>query len=267
VSLKALFSELNNWKDNDNLAIICLRITAILLNRNKESQIIAKELALVLGEYQAIEIEQELYESMVLADNSLDENLRGFSNLLKTVLKDHGLKRNTKYLLRKLDINQNLIKNFDELINRFEAYFDLSDKFFIKTPQAMTVIFLQALADIYMSLGLEHDRAIFQWLNKRVKNYELVKLYLSWQKFNWAGCSHELLLLYICNKFAKKEIVRTEEIFALDFSLKNTFAPRLKSLIDSGFLVLETSGSYRVKTVKKDLYIASGKSYGQSTKS
>lgn len=252
MSLKALFSQLNEWRDRskkdpkscDSLAIISLQIVASLLNSNKEAQIIAKNLSLVLDDFQEEDVAEQLSLSMALADGALEENLRGFSSLLKLVLSEHRVSRNPEVKLLEIEgIDQGIIDSFDQLSLMLEAYFDLSEAFSIKTPKATTIMLLRTLATIYDVFHWPEvvgASIVFGWLKDRVKNDEIAKLYLSWQTMkDFRECSLELLVLAICSKSARGEAVSAEEMPMLDRSLSLAGMLGLRPLVDSGFLSLE----------------------------
>lgn len=266
MSLPRLFYELDEWMKGeslpcDALAVICLKITARLLNSDSQVQLMAKNLSLVIDTYEEHDVVEQLTQNMVLADGSLHKNLRGFSGLLKLVLTDHHVRENPAEKLRRITgVDQGIIKSFEKLCLMLEAYFELSEAFSITTKKATTAMFLESLATIYDVVyrpKVMGSNTIFWWLKERVKSDEMLKLYLSWQAIkDLKDLSKELLVLVICNKSANGEAVKVHEASNLDRCLNLAGMFGLKPLLDSGFLSLE--GEPQEKTGAQNLKILKG---------
>lgn len=277
--MNRLFSPLKDWQKGsslnkdpacDSLALICLRITSALLNDDKEPQRIAKQLSLVLDGYKKQDINQELFKSMSLVDQSVDKNLAGFCGLLDWVLSEHRVRRDPSTMLKKVvGVDRGIINSFKQLSLMLETYFNLKASFVIKAPKATTVMFLLTLAKIYdVIYGPKKGASIiFRWLKERVKNDEIANLYHGWFLFKDFFVSKELLVLAICRKAARGEKVKAGEAALFDKALGKAFTLGLKPLVESGFLMLESASKFSgTNKVLKGLYIASGKFNGQSAK-
>lgn len=255
MSVKALFLELNEWKNRlaqkanpmacDSLALISLRITRVLLNNGQEAKIIAKHLSLVLDAYQEEDVGAVLASNILMAEKALAEDLRGFSELLQLVLSEHHLSRNSDMMLKEVQgIDRGIINCFDQFRLMLKAYFDLSMALAIEMPKATTMMFLLTISTIYNQVfGPKKNLGffiIFRWLKERVRNDEISKLYQGLKKKNFCrSCPLELLVLAICHKSAKGEAFKVDEVLMFDQALNSAGMVGIGPLLDSGILVLK----------------------------
>lgn len=247
------FAELAVWRkvqrkealSCDSLAIICLKITSILVN-DDVCRTIARSLSLIFDSKVASCAESELRESFAVAEKSLEENLRGFSGLLDWVLEEGEIRRDAAVLLELVpDIDDNLKKHFHDLATCLDAYLDLKDVFDISAQNALAVFFLVTLEEIFNEESRCGSDVVNEWLVLRVGDEKLAALYnnKSWRdRLPIEGSGHhvkELLVLTLCYKAAKSIAVTSAEMFWLDNALSGVGMLGLQPFVESGFLACE----------------------------
>jgi hypothetical protein len=274
VDLNRLFVELRQWRkvkadifdmaSCDRLALTCLKITSLLVGNQRLQKIIATHLSLLFHSKKELSFEEHLKKSFLIMDDNLEENLRGFSNLLTWVLDDHIIRRDPCAMLRQVPkVEMKISNNFSQLSFALFAYCDLEDAFLLQMPKIPVVLFLRALTKVY-DVILNNPKkigkqAVAYWLKERIKNDELRSLYMAsfsgsdLKKVSEATIDHtkELLVLLLCLKVARSESLKVDEVALLNTALNSLGMLGLGPLISSGFLFLEEENNKKKDVIKK----------------
>lgn len=273
-NLNQLFLALNQWSkskhavviDNsscDQLAQICLKIICILVNNNQLGKTISRHLSLMFDIPKELNYRNELINSFKNIEENLEDNLRGFSNLLDFVLQEDQVQRMPAVILDQIDnLSAVLSGRFNQLAKQLEVYLDLEEAFLLKTPKAAVVLFVLALADIYIELTQLHKlhcyAIIARWLKQRVRDTHLYLLYKNSLRMiikKPMELGKDLLIIMLCLRIAHGDKILATEAAWLDRLLISAGMLGLQPLLDAGFLAVENSAGRGILLTDKSKLI------------
>lgn len=229
-------SEATRVVDCDEVARLVLKILSCLLD-DRDMSSVAKHLSLFVERTENAAPEIELAQSLSFIDQDLDEDLRGFSNLMELILQEGSVRRDVHYFLHRVpNIDPELRNEFTKLTSAITAYFELDEAFILDRSESLTVIFLMGVNNI-----LGQDDLLGEWIIERVKTTNLCELYFFVRTADiWPtpACSYakEIAIILLCYKIARDRSISALEANSLDHSLKAVGMMGVTPLTDAGFL-------------------------------
>lgn len=230
----------------------CFSVVALISEQDAQIYSIAKSLRVIPRTKQRLKGEDKLREDLIEVEQSLNENLRGFSCLLDTVLEDTALKINTTELVDALPTNYRpLALIFCDLHLQFEAYNGLYLAFGADSREAETLLFLRAVRQVMVLLRQSNDELvhheIIDFLRCFVKNNTLRALYeldLNYHQPREVALYCEaspdraraLLTVLLSIISAERIAIDSETSAILDRALRSADLLGLEPFVESGFI-------------------------------
>ena len=259
--LDRLFLDLEKWSKSsranslaswDSLAHISLKIIETLLDERELCRWMANTLGIIVELESLNDPEDELAQLLSNADDSLEEGLRGFSKLLDNVLKDCFIRRDPTDMLQTIAYQRkSILELFNCMQVALRAYLEINEILGLNAPRAAAAIFVHFLKQIYQelqkNLQLRADEAMFYWLDGRIRN-EPLKALCSWiscedldiSRINaGARFAKEQVVVFLCLRTAKDELVAPHEADMLDRVLFSLGMFGIRPFVEAGFLGVE----------------------------
>jgi len=268
-----LFSELDRlrqqWEGDvshcDGFVRTCLAIIRILVNDDRITKVIGKELSLIVSAHHGRDPLVRILGIRTDFENELEENLRGFSNLYNWVLEENEIRIDPVTLLSRVPgITPPLIHCFDRLTSELLAFFDLEDAFELNASKVANILFLQAISEVFDEvMGTDRgpgERLIMRWLKERVKNEPIERLFHAAVKrpqlaalydLGFDG-TRDLWILLICHLMAEGVFITKAEQPLMDMALKNLGMLGIRPFLESGALSLKDEICRDHETKKAD---------------
>jgi hypothetical protein len=270
--LQRLFSKLHDWPMPQASSLVPLvlhnlDILSVITEDHSNVKSIATNLSLILKSRP--NAEQKLRDQFLDIENSLENDLRGFSSLLDLVLEENTIRLDTCELLDQLPEKfQILAERFNRLVRQIDALVDLEMAFDIGHPQVLCLLFLLSFEEI---LGLqlsssrrEARRMMVEWLKGHIPQSILCPLLDSDIDFEDRHsvikyCQaarpgfEDIAIVFLCRASAEQIVLPADSYAQLDAVIIQIGLDGLMPLVESGFITLE--GCPKGDNVAKIFYV------------
>lgn len=261
-NLKHLFDELHRCRDEnvnvtdpvlcDQLALLCLKITAALLEDHELARDIAKELSLIVDIKEPIKSGHELFDAITHTEQSLESHLRGFSGLMEWILEDTRVRRAPEATLCEMPtVDPHLAASFCRLIRALNGLLELEEAYILHFPVAATTVFLIMLCEITRDLfaitETDADALIASWFESRIKSESLRRIHVDAMKIldgplkdhARVGMAPDVVMVVLSFWSADFHMLDSDEATLLNAVLNAMGMEGIEPLIEAGFLELK----------------------------
>lgn len=255
LEIEQLFCALDDWSPQltnmDSFVIHNLDILSVITEDHDNVKNMAMDLSLLLKARP--ETRESLKEQFSNIENSLEEDLRGFSSLLDMVLEENTIRLNTCELLESLPSNlQVLADQYSHLVRQIDALMDLEMAFDIGRPKALSLLFLLTIKEILsIKFGWSKSTSrslLIDWLSNKnnlfaaifradIDFFELFSVlrHCQSERVGW----EEILLAFLAKASTEQFILPAHSFVMLDGMLLRMGLEGLLPLLESGFVTIE----------------------------
>lgn len=238
-----MLKTLRSWSNDGELASLvchCLSIINIMSEHDYYIYDISLNLRVIPKKYYKISLNKSMRQSFAELE-VVSPQLRGFTGLFDLSIQENNLRIDMHELIESLPQEYHHIASvFFKLVRYFDSYDELNRLCDTQSPQALTVLFLQSLAEIFLILG-SADNLINFWLHSLCVNNNIITIFNNNISCINPGDLYDKnnLILYLCLCSCENFYFQKDQINQIDFALEQARLPALSYLVEWGFVSIQ----------------------------